>query len=113
MIIDDSAAADLAPLSASEILAVLVAAQNAWMEADTDKLRAIHAELVAQVFPRMPPVLPSGLPPLTVDEARKLMSVLRELRGEQRVAKRRRGEGPRARRSKSDPHPVGWGHGRT
>jgi hypothetical protein len=41
----------------AEFLAVLEIL-NAWADADMDRVRAEHAELKAQVLPRLPPVLP-------------------------------------------------------
>jgi hypothetical protein len=45
-------------MDAMDVLLLICAEQNRWMEADTDQLRAQHAALAAQVLPRVPPVLP-------------------------------------------------------
>ena len=85
---------------------------NAWADADLDRLRANHAEMTALLLPRLPPVIPDALPPLEPGEARTPMAVLKEMRVAQGKKRRRYGEGPRAKRQLSDPHPEGWGHER-
>ena len=41
-----------------DVLRLICAAHNAWMDEDTARLRAIRDELKAQVLPRLPLVLP-------------------------------------------------------
>jgi hypothetical protein len=45
-------------MDAEDVLRLIVDAHNAWMDAEMAKLKAIHAELQAQVLPRPPLVLP-------------------------------------------------------
>ena len=100
--------------AALDVLRLVVAAQNTWMDEQVVELREARDAMKAQVFPRMPRVIPGSLPPLTTGETRALLAVLTRLRQD---AVPPRGARPRPRRMGRGQHRCficqGFGHYRT